>query len=61
MRRARCFDRLEAGAYDAVIIAVGHRQFVGLGADGMRAFCKPASVLYDVKYVLAKPKGDGRL
>ncbi|MDQ3510528.1 MAG: Vi polysaccharide biosynthesis UDP-N-acetylglucosamine C-6 dehydrogenase TviB [Pseudomonadota bacterium] len=54
-------DRPEAGAYDAVIIAVGHRQFVALGADGIRAFCKPASVLYDVKYVLARSEVDGRL
>jgi UDP-N-acetyl-D-galactosamine dehydrogenase len=54
-------DRPEPGAYDAVIIAVGHREFVALGAQGIRAFCKPASVLYDVKYVLAKADVDGRL
>ncbi|MDQ3289009.1 MAG: Vi polysaccharide biosynthesis UDP-N-acetylglucosamine C-6 dehydrogenase TviB [Pseudomonadota bacterium] len=51
----------ECGVYDAVIIAVGHREFVSLGAEGIRAFCKPAAVLYDVKYVLAKADVDGRL
>jgi UDP-N-acetyl-D-galactosamine dehydrogenase len=50
-----------AGDYDAVIVAVGHRQFVALGAAGVRAFGKPASVVYDVKYVLPRDAVDGRL
>ncbi|MFC4526782.1 Vi polysaccharide biosynthesis UDP-N-acetylglucosamine C-6 dehydrogenase TviB [Dyella halodurans] len=50
-----------AGSYDAVIVAVGHHQFVALGATGIRAFCKPASVVYDVKYVLPRADVDGRL
>ncbi|MCX7514613.1 Vi polysaccharide biosynthesis UDP-N-acetylglucosamine C-6 dehydrogenase TviB [Frateuria sp. STR12] len=49
------------GGYDAVIVAVGHRQFVALGAEGVRAFGKPASVVYDVKYVLPREAVDGRL
>jgi len=51
----------QAGAYDAVIIAVGHRQFQALGAEGIRAFGKPDSVLFDVKYVLPRDAVDGRL
>ena len=51
----------QAGSYDAVIIAVGHRQFVALGSAGIRAFCKPESVVYDVKYVLPRADVDGRL
>ncbi|WP_426661595.1 Vi polysaccharide biosynthesis UDP-N-acetylglucosamine C-6 dehydrogenase TviB [Rhodanobacter aciditrophus] len=50
-----------AGAYDAVIVAVGHKQFVALGADGVRAYGKPSSVVYDVKYVLPRDAVDGRL
>ncbi|KRF02116.1 Vi polysaccharide biosynthesis protein VipA/TviB [Frateuria sp. Soil773] len=50
-----------AGDYDAVIVAVGHRQFVALGAAGVRAYGKPASVVYDVKYVLPRDAVDGRL
>ncbi|HEV2538352.1 MAG TPA: Vi polysaccharide biosynthesis UDP-N-acetylglucosamine C-6 dehydrogenase TviB [Frateuria sp.] len=50
-----------AGAYDAVIVAVGHRQFVALGAEGVRAYGKPDSVVYDVKYVLPREAVDGRL
>jgi UDP-N-acetyl-D-glucosamine/UDP-N-acetyl-D-galactosamine dehydrogenase len=49
------------GAYDAVIVAVGHQQFAGMGAEGIRAFGKPASVIYDVKYVLPREAVDGRL
>lgn len=49
------------GAYDAVIVAVGHRQFVALGAQGVRAYGKSDSVVYDVKYVLPREAVDGRL
>ncbi|HJW07871.1 MAG TPA: Vi polysaccharide biosynthesis UDP-N-acetylglucosamine C-6 dehydrogenase TviB [Rhodanobacter sp.] len=51
----------QAGSYDAVIIAVGHQQFVGMGPAGIRAFGKPASVLYDVKCLLPREAVDGRL
>jgi UDP-N-acetyl-D-galactosamine dehydrogenase len=51
----------QPGDYDAVIVAVGHRQFVDLGQAGIRAFGKPQSVVYDVKYVLPRDAVDGRL
>ena len=51
----------DAGAYDAVIIAVAHYQFKELGAAGIRAFGKPAHVLYDLKYVLSTNESDLRL
>jgi len=50
-----------AGEYDAILIAVGHRQFQALGADGIRAFGKPASLVYDIKYVLPQGASDDRL
>jgi UDP-N-acetyl-D-galactosamine dehydrogenase len=49
------------GGYDVVIIAVAHDQFRALGADGIRAFCKDTSVLYDIKYVLPPEQVDDRL
>ena len=49
------------GHYDAVIVAVGHREFAALGAEGIRALGKPASVVYDVKYVLPREAVDWRL
>jgi UDP-N-acetyl-D-galactosamine dehydrogenase len=51
----------QAGAYDAIVVAVGHREFAALGAAGLRALGKPNAVLYDVKYVLPKADVDGRL
>ena len=44
-----------------MILAVAHRQFVALGAAGVRAFGKPVSMLYDVKSVLPREAVDGRL
>ena len=43
------------GGYDAIVLAVAHRQFIALGADGVRAFGKPGAVLFDVKR--AFPRG----
>jgi UDP-N-acetyl-D-galactosamine dehydrogenase len=40
---------------------VGHEQFRRLGAEGIRAFGKPQSIVYDVKYVLPRESVDGRL
>jgi len=51
----------EQGHYDAVIVAVGHREFKALGSTGIRAYGKPESVIYDVKYVLPREAVDGRL
>jgi UDP-N-acetyl-D-galactosamine dehydrogenase len=49
------------GHYDAVILAVAHRQFVALGAEGVRAFGKPGAVLFDVKQALPRHAVDDRL
>ena len=51
----------EKGAYDAIILAVSHHQFVSLGADGIRALGKAQHVLYDLKYVLKADEADIRL
>lgn len=49
------------GNYDAVILAVGHKEFREMGASGIRALTKPDSVLYDLKYVLPAESVDMRL
>ncbi|WP_169735516.1 Vi polysaccharide biosynthesis UDP-N-acetylglucosamine C-6 dehydrogenase TviB [Halomonas halodenitrificans] len=51
----------DTGAYDAMILAVAHREFKALGADGIRAWGKPQHVLYDLKYALDKDSVDLRL
>ncbi len=50
-----------AGAYDAVVLAVSHRQFRALGAAGVRAFGAGTSVVYDIKHILPADAVDGRL
>jgi len=47
--------------YDAIVVAVAHRQFVELGAKGIRAFANPNAVIFDIKHVLPKDASDGRL
>ncbi len=51
----------EAGSYDAVILAVAHRQFVEMGATAIRALGKETSVLFDIKSILPADLVDGRL
>jgi UDP-N-acetyl-D-galactosamine dehydrogenase len=50
-----------AGTYDAVVIAVAHREFVALGAEGIHAYGRPNHITFDIKYVLGKDDVDGRL
>jgi len=49
------------GVYDAIVLAVAHRQFQAQGATALRAYGRPGAVLYDVKHVLGKDEVDGRL
>ncbi|MGI9221845.1 MAG: Vi polysaccharide biosynthesis UDP-N-acetylglucosamine C-6 dehydrogenase TviB [Woeseiaceae bacterium] len=51
----------EQGAYDVVVIAVAHNEFRELGEQGIRAFAKADSIVYDIKYVLPATAVDGRL
>jgi UDP-N-acetyl-D-galactosamine dehydrogenase len=54
-------QQLEAGAYDAIIIAVAHHQFKAMGAAAIRALGKLDHVLYDLKYLLPAVESDIRL
>ncbi len=54
-------DAPEAGAYDAIILCVGHDKFRALGVDAIRALGKPNHVLFDVKHILPKDAVDARL
>lgn len=49
------------GSYDAIILAVAHREFLAMGAETLRSFGKQKSVLYDVKQLLPRNQVDGRL
>ncbi len=51
----------EKGTYDVVVVAVAHDEFRAMGVDGISAFGKKTSVLYDIKYVLPAEQVDDRL
>lgn len=47
--------------YDAVILAVAHKEFIDMGAKSLRAFCKPNGILFDIKSCLPAGESDLRL
>ncbi|HEV7276268.1 MAG TPA: Vi polysaccharide biosynthesis UDP-N-acetylglucosamine C-6 dehydrogenase TviB [Devosiaceae bacterium] len=49
------------GAYDGIILAVGHDEFREMGPAAVRALGKPNHVLYDLKYVFGIGDSDLRL
>jgi UDP-N-acetyl-D-galactosamine dehydrogenase len=57
-----CLSELpQHGQYAAIILAVGHNQFVALGERGIKALGQPGAVLFDVKGILPLGAADGRL
>ena len=51
----------EIGKYDAIVIAVAHRQFAEMGGAAVRKFGRPNHILYDLKYLFARHEADMRL
>ena len=49
------------GSYDAIVLAVAHQQFVELGVEGVKAFGRDPSVVFDVKYLFPAGSTDLRL
>ena len=49
------------GAYDVVVLAVAHEHFREMGEQGIKAYGKPKSVFFDIKYLLPQGATDGRL
>ncbi len=49
------------GQYAAIVLAVGHHQFLAMGEQGIKAFGLAGAVVYDVKSILSMGAADGRL
>lgn len=49
------------GQYAAIVLAVGHHQFLAMGEQGIKAFGQAGAVVYDVKSILPMGSADGRL
>jgi UDP-N-acetyl-D-galactosamine dehydrogenase len=56
-----CVPFPEKGSYDAIVLAVAHREFIELGPEGIRALGRRGSVVFDVKSALPAGSADGRL
>jgi UDP-N-acetyl-D-glucosamine/UDP-N-acetyl-D-galactosamine dehydrogenase len=52
---------LKAGRYDAIVVAVAHREFRELGAQRVHRLGRRKHVLYDIKHVFPAAAVDGRL
>lgn len=52
---------LPEGEYDALVLAVAHREFARLGAERLRRAGKPGAVLFDVKNLFPREQVDERL
>ena len=58
----KCLTQLPAPEqYAAIVLAVGHHQFVTLGEAGIKALGQTNAVLFDVKSLLPLGAADGRL
>jgi UDP-N-acetyl-D-glucosamine/UDP-N-acetyl-D-galactosamine dehydrogenase len=49
------------GTYDAIVLAVSHREFKEIGPAGIRKLGKKNHVMYDIKHVFRAADTDGRL
>jgi len=53
--------KIEEAFYDAIVIAVGHKQFLDMGIQKIRSYGKKEAILFDVKNIFKKSDVDGRL
>lgn len=49
------------GTYDAIVIAVAHKQFVQMGVEEIRRVGKKNHILYDLKHLFSSAESDLRL
>lgn len=58
----KCMNEAPAhGQFDAIVLAVGHSQFVELGVKKIKAWGRPNAIVFDVKGILPISETDGRL
>src|SRR5688572_15217703 len=57
----RPVSRPRPRTYDAIVLAVAHRQFREMGIAEIRKLARRRNVVYDIKYLFAADQVDGRL
>jgi len=51
----------QANQYDAIILAVGHQQFIQMGHEKIKEFGKKDALFFDIKALFSKSESDFRL
>ena len=54
-------SELNNNTYDAIIVAVAHKEFLDMGVQAIRSLGKDKHILFDVKHVFPKDDVDSRL
>ena len=54
-------NEVVGSSYDAVILAVAHRQFISEGGAALRGYCKDRHIIFDLKSCLGRDESDLRL
>ena len=54
-------DKVEDNSYDAILIAVAHKEFKKMGIKKIRALGKSKHIVYDLKYLFSATQVDKRL
>ena len=57
----KLLDDTKSELYDAIVIAVAHKEFKQMGIEKIRALGKPKHVVYDLKYLFPASQVDKRL
>lgn len=57
----KVLKNLEENNYDAIILAVAHKEFHSIGVAALRRLGKESHILYDIKHMLPANVTDGRL
>jgi len=57
----KLINNLDSNKYDAIILAVAHKEFTDFSSNYLRSLCNEKSVIYDVKYIFDSHEVDGRL
>jgi UDP-N-acetyl-D-galactosamine dehydrogenase len=52
---------LKKKPYDGVIIAVAHKEFIKMGINKIKSYCKSKHVIYDLKHIFNQSEVDLRL
>lgn len=52
---------LQFGSYDAIVLAVAHKEFIEMGGENIRSLGRDNCIVFDAKSVLPKCLSDGRL